>query len=67
MLKIIASFFDPLGMLSPLTIGMKVLFQEVCQNKLKWDERLPEAFQERWREWVVKGSPFCASLKKLKN
>ena len=44
---------DPLGMLSPLTIGMKVLFQEVCQNKLEWDERVPEAFQERWRKWVV--------------
>ena len=53
LLKIIASFFDPLGMLSPLTIGMKVLFQEVCQNKLEWDERLPEAFQERWRKWVA--------------
>ena len=53
LLKIIAKFFDPLGMLSPLTIGMKVLFQDVCQSKLKWDERLPEAFQERWRKWVV--------------
>ena len=53
LLKITASFFDPLGMLSPLTIGMKVLFQEVFQTKLEWDERLPEAFQERWRTWVV--------------
>ena len=53
LLKIIAKFFDPLGMLSPLTIGMKVLFQEGCQSKLEWDERLPEAFQERWRKWVV--------------
>ena len=53
LLKIIAKFFDPLGMLSPLTIGMKGLFQEVCQSKLEWDERLPEAFQERWRKWVV--------------
>ena len=53
LLKIIAKFSDPLGMLSPLTIGMQVLFQEVCQSKLEWDERLPEAFQERWRKWVV--------------
>ena len=54
LLKTIAKFFDPLGMLSPLTIGMKVLFQEVCQSKLELDERLPEAFQERWRKWVVR-------------
>jgi len=53
LLKIIAKFFDPLGMVSPLTIGMKVLSQDVCQIKLEWDERLPEAFQERWRKWVV--------------
>ena len=32
--KIITKFFDPLGMLRPLTIGMKVLFQDVCQSDL---------------------------------
>ena len=53
LLKIIAKFFDPLGMLSPLTSGMKVLFQEVCQSNLEWDERLLETFQERWRKSVV--------------
>ena len=52
LLKIIAKFFDPLGMLSPLTVGMKVMFQEVCQSKLDWDEPLSEAFQERWRKWL---------------
>ena len=32
--KIITKFFDPLGMLSPLTIGMKVLFQDACHSDL---------------------------------
>ena len=53
LLKIIAKLVDPLCMLSLLTIGMKGSFQEVCQSKLEWDERLPEALQERWRKWVV--------------
>lgn len=53
LLKIIAKFFDPLGVLSPLTVGMKVLFQEVCQSKLDWDEPLSEAFRERWRKWLI--------------
>lgn len=53
LLKIIAKFFDPLGVLSPLTVAMKVLFQEVCQSKLDWDEPLSEAFQERWRKWLI--------------
>ena len=53
LLKIIAKFFNSLGMLSPMTIGMKVIFQEVCRSKLEWDERLPEAFQESWRKREV--------------
>ena len=63
LLKIIAKFFDSLGMLSPLTIGMKVLFQEVCQSKLEWDEPyLPETLQERWEKMdgFIEGSPACS-------
>ena len=48
LLKIIAKFFDPLGMLNPLTIGMKVLFQEVCQRKLEWDAL--NAYQKPFRK-----------------
>lgn len=53
LLKRIFKFFDPLGILSRLTTGMKVLFQEVCQNKVEWDEPLAEAFQKRWKNWFL--------------
>lgn len=51
-LKIIVKFFHPLGMLSPLTVGMKVMFQEVYQSKFDWDEPMSEALRERWRKWL---------------
>ena len=40
-------------MVSPLVIPMKVLFQELCQNKVGWDELLSEPFERQWRNWIL--------------
>ena len=29
-------FFDPLGVLSPVTVGFKVFFQALCKEKIGW-------------------------------
>ncbi|XP_043496412.1 uncharacterized protein LOC122520387 [Polistes fuscatus] len=34
--------FDPLGLLSPITLNLKVLFQETWIMKLGWDDPLPD-------------------------
>ena len=39
-LSLLASLFDPLGLISPVTVSMKILFQEICSSKLDWDETL---------------------------
>ena len=36
-----ARFFDPLGIMSPITVMFKVFFQRLCKSKLDWDEPLP--------------------------
>ena len=33
-LSLLASLFDPLGIVSPVTVSMKILFQEICNQKL---------------------------------
>ncbi|KAK3700757.1 hypothetical protein QZH41_010939, partial [Actinostola sp. cb2023] len=38
--SIIASLFDPLGIFSPVTVSMKILFQELCVGELDWDQEL---------------------------
>ena len=38
LLSLLASLFDPLGIVSPVKVSMKVLFQEICNSKFDWDE-----------------------------
>ncbi len=40
LLKIAAKIFDPIGALSLFIINLKVLFQDLCVNKVGWDEEL---------------------------
>ena len=40
--------FDPVGLICPVIVDMKILFQDVCMSKLKWDHSLTIEFQRRW-------------------
>ena len=46
-----AKTFDPLGVISPVTFQMKVLFQELCKQKINWDDPLPTGIKEEWASW----------------
>ena len=49
-LSMMARLFDPLGIVSPVTVSAKVLFQELCSKKLDWDEKIPLQQQGTWRK-----------------
>ena len=51
-LSLLASLFDPLGMVSPATVCMKVLYQEICKSKFDWDEVLTGEIKRKWDKWV---------------
>ena len=36
LLSVGAKFFDPLGILCPITTFSKILFQEICSNNFEW-------------------------------
>ena len=51
-LSLLASLFDPLGIVSPVRVSMKVLFQEICNSKFDWDEILTGEIKRKWDNWV---------------
>ena len=52
LLKIAAKIFDPLGILSSFTINLKALFQELCVNKVGWDNELQDGFKKEYHKLV---------------
>ena len=47
-LQAMASIFDPLGLLAPMTVNLKLLYQDICNEKYEWDDDLSEEFVQRW-------------------
>ena len=48
-LSTLASLFDPLGLISPIGVTAKVLFQDLCKDKLGWDDPIPEDKSVKWK------------------
>ena len=48
-ISLVSRIYDPLGLISPVIVRFKVLFQELCQAKLDWDEPFTESLKERWK------------------
>ena len=49
-----AKYFDPLGILCPITTFSKILFQEICSNNFEWDSLLPVEILKKWESWLNK-------------
>ena len=50
-LKFLASIYDPLGIISPILLKGKILFRDICDQKLNWDKPLPDELWRRWINW----------------
>ena len=45
--------YDPLGILSPVTIRAKLLMLELWQQSVDWDEPLDQQMRDKWRDIVT--------------
>ena len=50
-LNFLASFYDPLGFIPPATLSGKILYRDICDRKLGWDEPLPGDLLNQWKRW----------------
>ena len=49
--KLNAKIYDPLGLTSPITLEGKILYREVCEKRIPWDQRLPQELENCWKTW----------------
>ena len=47
----IAKVFDILGWFAPTIVHMKILLQRVWEERVDWDDPVPEGIQDVWRQW----------------
>ena len=46
-------FYDPLGYISPITVQLKHLFQELCESKVGWDDEISHPIRVKWERLVA--------------
>ena len=51
LLKKLAKVYDPLGLTSPLTLQGKLIYRDICNQKLPWDAQLTTNLTERVKKW----------------
>ena len=52
-MSMVASIYDPLGIICPITIGVKILLKATHRiPDITWDVALPEDLQVRWIEAI---------------
>jgi len=51
-LKVAATFFDPIGFISPITARVKSIFQLLCKDKSDWDSDVPPDILPVWNTFL---------------
>lgn len=70
-----ARVYDPLGVISPLMVRFKLLFQRLCERGVDWDEPLSGELLTQWESLVSDLQRFtpiqmprcCAQLSKVRS
>ena len=52
-LKISARIFDPLGLISPVVLQMKMLFKKLWEGSIGWDSRAPKEVADPWKDAIM--------------
>lgn len=51
-LSTVASIYDPLGFVAPFILRGKQILQQLCRDKVTWDEPLPQELRAQWEIWL---------------
>ena len=59
LLQFIASIYDPLGLINPVVLPLKCLFQSVCSANVSWDEVISGELLNVWRSLLSDFEKCC--------
>ena len=48
----LASVYDPLGIVSPVLLTGKILYRDICDEGLSWDEEITGQLKQRWQKFI---------------
>ena len=51
-LSIVSSIFDPLWLVTLITLWANTIVQHLCRKKLGWDDEIPKVRQAEWQTWL---------------
>jgi hypothetical protein len=53
-LSTICRFYDPIGLLAPVTVSAKIILRKIwaCRPRIDWDDPLPTEFQKEWNAFL---------------
>jgi hypothetical protein len=52
LLSTVASVYDPLGFIAPFVLLGKQVLQQMCREKISWDDEIPENLRPQWESWI---------------
>ena len=52
-LGLIAKFYDPVSLIQPVILKLKLLFQEVCLTNVDWNSKITGQLKENW-QFIIK-------------
>lgn len=58
-LSVVSSIYDPLGVLAPFTLQAKQILQKLCQERLGWDDTIPDEITGPWTRWLTELEQLC--------
>ena len=58
-MSIAAKIYDPIGIISPITIRFKHFLQLMCKEQLDWNEHLKGDLLKGWK---YQGAPFTITI-----
>ena len=53
LLRATARLYDPLGVIAPIILPMKLLFQQLCVQNCDWDTELDVQYQHKIASWIT--------------